>query len=93
MLEHGPGMWKLNCSVLSEDEYINFISSFWSHWRSRRESFSSVADWWERGKSRLKGLTITYCKTGPLVDERDAPPWYVLLTIGSTKLITVWYLV
>lgn len=62
MLEHGPGLWKLNCSVLSEDEYINIISSFWSHWRSRRESFPSVADWWERGKSRFKGLTITYCK-------------------------------
>lgn len=62
MLEHGPGLWKLNCSVLSEDEYINIISSFWSHWCSRRESFPFVADWWERGKSRLKGLTITYCK-------------------------------
>ena len=32
-------------------------------------------------------------KTGPLVDERDVPPWYILLTIGSTKLLTVWYLV
>ena len=62
VLEHGPGLWKLNCSVLSEDEYINIISSFWSHWCSRRESYPSVADWWERGKSRLKGLTITYCK-------------------------------
>ena len=62
MLERGPGLWKLNCSVLSEDEYVDMISSFWSHWRSRRESFPSVADWWERGKSRLKGLTIAYCK-------------------------------
>jgi len=62
VLERGPGLWKLNCSVLSEDEYVDMVSSFWSHWRSRRESFPSVADWWERGKSRLKGLTITYCK-------------------------------
>ena len=62
VLERGPGLWKLNCSVLSEDEYVDIISSFWSHWRSRRESFPFVADWWERGKSRLKGLTITYCK-------------------------------
>ena len=62
VLERGPGLWKLNCSVLSEDEYVEMISSFWSHWRSRRESFPSVADWWERGKSRLKGLTIAYCK-------------------------------
>ena len=62
MLERGPGLWKLNCSVLSEDEYVDIISSFWSHWRSRRESFPFLADWWESGKSRLKGLTITYCK-------------------------------
>ena len=38
VLERGPGLWKLNCSVLSEDEYVDIISSFWSHWRSRRES-------------------------------------------------------
>lgn len=85
VLERGPGLWKLNCSVLSEDEYVNIISSFWSHWRSRRKSFPSVADWWERGKSRLKDLTITYCKER--ASRRRARrnsiqfPWYVLSII------------
>lgn len=27
----GPGIWKLNTSVLQNDDYLNLISSFW-HW-------------------------------------------------------------
>ena len=62
VLGRGPGLWKLNVSVLSEDDYVSMITSFWLHWHSKKELFPSIVDWWERGKSRLKGLTITYCK-------------------------------
>ena len=62
LLERGPGLWKLNVSVLSKDDFVAAVSSFWFHWHSRKGSFPSIVDWWERGKSRLKGLAITYCK-------------------------------
>ena len=58
----GPGLWKLNCSVLDESDYFQLISDFWASWRLRRPSFSSLPHWWDRGKSRIKGLTINYCK-------------------------------
>ena len=62
LLGRGPGIWKLNVSVLSDAEFVSRVSSFWTHWRTRRDSFHSLADWWERGKSRLKGLAVSFCK-------------------------------
>ena len=57
----GPGLWKLNTSILKEDEYIKIIPDFWSEWRTRTHRFPSLAKWWEAGKSRIMGLTIRYC--------------------------------
>ena len=59
----GPGFWKLNTSILSEDNYFQLISDFWFSWQQRRQHFSSLLNWWEEGKSRIKGLSIKYCKS------------------------------
>lgn len=37
----GPGLWKLNISVLEEEEYVNLISNFWTSWRGQRHLFPS----------------------------------------------------
>ena len=58
----GPGVWKLNISILENDDYFELISSFWRSWKFRKSSFLSIIDWWELGKSKIKGLTVTYCK-------------------------------
>ena len=57
----GPGLWKLNASVLGEDGYVQLITSFWSSWRSKMTSFSSLAKWWEVGKREIRQLTKDYC--------------------------------
>ena len=56
----GPGLWKFNISILEEDAYCQLIKNFWADWRYRRPSFSSVMDWWELGKSKIKGNTIVF---------------------------------
>lgn len=61
-ISRGPGLWKLNCSVLDYPDFISLFSSFWSSWQSRRQSFSSPLLWWDRGKARIKDLTINFCK-------------------------------
>ena len=38
------------------------FKKFWADWRCRRPSFSSIMDWWELGKSKIKGITIAFCK-------------------------------
>ena len=57
----GPGLWKLNVSILEEREYFDVISDFWARWKYRKAVYSSLAKWWEDGKSKMKGLTISYC--------------------------------
>lgn len=57
----GPGLWKLNISILEEEEYVRQVGEFWSNWRGRKSQFPSLGKWWEEGKSRIKGLSIRYC--------------------------------
>lgn len=44
-LPRGPGIWKLNVSVLEEDEYVALVASFWASWRTKKSDFLTVVDW------------------------------------------------
>jgi len=57
----GPGLWKLNTSILEEEGYTSAVHNFWIGWRATKHLFPSLAKWWEAGKSRIKGITIDYC--------------------------------
>ena len=57
----GPGLWKLNISVLQDSAYIKLITDFWFTWRRSQNDFPSLSDWWELGKHKIKELTINYC--------------------------------
>ena len=57
----GPGLWKLNISILEDEEYVHQVGEFWSNWCGRKSQFPSLGKWWEEGKSRIKGLSIRYC--------------------------------
>lgn len=67
----GPGLWKLNTSVLNDDEYVELISDFWLSWCASIHRFPSLAKWWEDGKSRIKGLTIRYCCSRSATQSRN----------------------
>ena len=57
----GPGLWKLNSSVLQDADYCTIIRNFWVEWRSRKRDFPSLAKWWDAGKAKIKGLTVSHC--------------------------------
>ena len=44
-------------SILEEREYFDVISDFWARWKNRKAVYSSLAKWWEDGKSKIKGIT------------------------------------
>ena len=46
VLTRGPKVWKLNVSVLEEEDYVSLISSFWASWREKKSDFVTVMDWW-----------------------------------------------
>ena len=43
----GPGLWKLNISILEEPAYVLLIRDFWESWRSSVLHFPSLANWWD----------------------------------------------
>ena len=73
VVPHGPGLWKFNISVLHDEDYIKLITDFWSSWRARTQCFPSLSQWWDVGKSKIKGLTISFCANRNKVKnlERD----------------------
>ena len=62
--DSGPGVWKLNASLLQDPEYLNLINSFWSHWQSMENhaDFPSLMDWWDQGKFYLREVSRTFAR-------------------------------
>lgn len=60
-LSRGPGKWKLNTSILTDEDFVLAIKDFWVSWRLRKRSFPSLQSWWDRGKERVKGIVINFC--------------------------------
>jgi len=58
----GPSFWKLNTSLLTNDEYREAVESFWSSWKLRRDGFDDIRLWWDVGKIRLRELSIKFSK-------------------------------
>ena len=57
----GPGKWKLNISILKDDVFISDVKTFWSKWKLRKLCFTSLQNWWDSGKSKIKGIAINHC--------------------------------
>lgn len=45
--EIGPGYWKLNCSLLSNQMIIDDFQRNWKLWHIKKSLFSSLTEWWE----------------------------------------------
>jgi hypothetical protein len=58
----GPGVWKLNVSLLDSPAYCALVRSFWKTQESS-STFSSSLDWWDQGKFFLReGLVLRVCR-------------------------------
>jgi exonuclease III len=60
MPKRGPGTWKFNSSLLTNDDYIDQVRVFWQMWQQEKASFPSLAVWWDAGKKRIKDLSRTF---------------------------------
>ena len=56
-----PGKWNLNVFILKNPVFFQTVSDFWPRRRSRKPSFSSLQDWWDRDKEHLKSLAVRHC--------------------------------
>ena len=60
--DRGPGVWKLNASILKDEALTAEVRDFWLSWRTEQATFPSLAVWWDAGKARLKTLLRQYSR-------------------------------
>ena len=68
--DRGRGFWKCNTSVLSDPLFQTDFSSAYVGWRTLRDGFADLLDWWEDVKFRSKKLIIFHsCRLAKLRDK------------------------
>lgn len=60
--KRGPGVWKINISLLQHEKYLEKISGFQAFWQLRKMSFQDLNVWWDKGKRKIKHLLIECAK-------------------------------
>lgn len=60
-ITRGPGTWKLNTSILENEQYIEMIECFWRTWVKQKNNFKDLRQWWDMTKFHIKSLTIDFC--------------------------------
>ena len=68
--DRGPGVWKLNTSVLQDEALSADVREFWLSWQKEKATFPSLAVWWDAGKARLKSMLRQYSRNKAL-SRRD----------------------
>ena len=62
MPDRGPGVWKFNTSHLQDEGFTTKVRDFWRDWQEAKESFPSLSQWLDTGKTRLKRLMKRYSR-------------------------------
>ncbi len=56
----GPGRWFCNNNILKEEQCKDRITFFWDYWKTQKNTFESVLNWWDFGKMKLKEIIKDY---------------------------------
>ena len=59
-MQLGPGRWFCDNAVFRDKECKTRIKNFWRYWKSRKNGYIDILDWWDIGKSRLKEILKDY---------------------------------
>ena len=51
---HGSGVWKFNCSLLSDDDFINTMTLLITAEKKKVSLFNSSGDWWDNLKLQIR---------------------------------------
>jgi hypothetical protein len=56
--ERGPGLWKMNYTVIQAYLFKHIFESFWNKWKLQKNNFKNKLEWWEQTKIKIKSSTI-----------------------------------
>lgn len=58
--QRGHGYWKLNVSLLKDEEYCKRVTHFWESWQCQKFRFPSIIDWWDVAKAHIRDISREY---------------------------------
>ena len=58
--QRGPSRWKLNVSLLSDEDFVDEFQALWLFWRMQKDLFPFLQKWWDAGKEKIKGLAVRF---------------------------------
>jgi len=56
----GRNSANLPSSLLESEAYLAGIRRLWKGWQSRKSNFTSVLDWWDKGKEEIKTFSLSF---------------------------------
>ena len=70
---HGSSVWKFNCSLPSNDDFMNAMTLLITTEKEKIPLFSSLADWWDNLKIQIRRTCINFSsrKRKQLLSERS----------------------
>ena len=71
---HGNGVWKFNCSLLADDDFVNVVTSLITSEKENIPLFSSLGHWWDNLKIQIRHTCIDFSsrKRKKLLSERNS---------------------
>ena len=71
---HGSGVWKFNCSLLSDDDFISTMTSLITAEKEKVPLFTSLGAWWDNLKIQIRRTCIDFSsrKRKKLLSERNS---------------------
>ena len=60
--QRGPGVWKINNSILQDQAFRDKFVNFWNHWQQQKADYGDIQTWWDLGKIKIKSLCREYCQ-------------------------------
>ena len=57
----GPGIWKMNASVIKTELFKNAFTSMWKNWKKKKSDYT-LDVWWDLGKKMIKELSQNISK-------------------------------
>lgn len=85
--------WCFNSSLLEDEHFRNTFVYFWGIFKRQKDSFSSLRDWWEYGKTQIKMLCqqFTSYVTKDIIASLKALEKEILDLQGSLSVGNMWH--
>ena len=59
-IQRGLSRWKLNVSLLSDEDFVDELQALWLFWGMQKDLFPSLQKWWDAGNEKIKGLAVHF---------------------------------